>query len=38
MFLTEHVPLFAMLAATFGVSVYLENHFKWPNMLAFAVT
>jgi len=33
-FLTEHVPLFAMLAM--GLSAYLENHFKWPNLLAFA--
>jgi len=32
--LTEHVPLFAMLAM--GLSAYLENHFKWPNLLAFA--
>jgi hypothetical protein len=35
-FLTEHVPLFAMLAATIGLSVYLEKHFRWPHMLALA--
>jgi hypothetical protein len=35
-FLTEHVPLFEMLAATMGLSVYLEKNFKWPNMLALA--
>jgi hypothetical protein len=32
--LTEHVPLFVMSAAAIGLSVYLEKHFKWPNMLA----
>lgn len=35
-FLAQHVPLFATLAATMGVSAHLENHFEWPNMLAFA--
>jgi hypothetical protein len=34
--LNEHVPLFAMLAATISLSVYLEKYLKWPNMLARA--
>src|SRR5262249_3614248 len=32
-FLAEHVPWFAMLAAGIGVSVYLEGHSKWPHLL-----
>ena len=35
-FLTEHVPLFAVLAAAMGLFAYLENHFKLPNLVAFA--
>ena len=35
-FLSEYVPMFAIGAASIGLSVYLEELFKWPNMLAFA--
>jgi len=35
-FLSEHVPMFAMVAASLGLSVYLEDRAKWPYMLAFA--
>jgi hypothetical protein len=37
-FLTEHVPEFAMMTACIGLSIYLEDHFKWPTLLAFATT
>jgi hypothetical protein len=37
-FLTEHVPEFAMMVACIGLSIYLEDHFKWPTLLAFATT
>jgi hypothetical protein len=35
-FLIEYVPMFAIGAACIGLSVYLEERFKWPNMIAFA--
>jgi hypothetical protein len=37
-FLTEHVPEFAMVAACIGLSIYLEDHCKWPWLLAYATT
>jgi hypothetical protein len=37
-FLTEHVPCLAIMAAGMGLSIYLEDHFKWPGLLAFATT
>jgi hypothetical protein len=37
-FLSEHVPEFAMVAACIGLSIYLENHWKCPWLLAYATT
>jgi hypothetical protein len=37
-FLAEHVPWFAMTIAGIGLSIYLEDHFKWPTLLAIATT
>jgi hypothetical protein len=38
MFLSEHVPWLAMMAACSALSVYLEDHLAWPWLLAFATT
>jgi hypothetical protein len=37
-FLSEHVPEFAMVAACIGLSIYLEDHWKCPWLLAYATT
>jgi hypothetical protein len=37
-FLAEHVPWFAMTIAGIGLWIYLEDHFKWPALLAYATT
>ncbi|HET6463654.1 MAG TPA: hypothetical protein VFH33_07625 [Candidatus Krumholzibacteria bacterium] len=36
-FLSQHVPWLAMLAATLALNAYLESRLKWPTLLAFAV-
>jgi hypothetical protein len=37
-FLTEHVPELAIIAACVGLPIYLEDRLKWPTLLAFATT
>jgi len=37
-FLTEHVLWFAMSVAGIGLFISLEDHFKWPALLAYATT
>jgi hypothetical protein len=37
-FMTEYVPWFAMTTAGIGLSIYLEDHFKWPTLLVFGTT
>jgi hypothetical protein len=37
-FLIEHVPEFAIMAACIGLSAYLEDRLKWPTLLALAAT
>jgi hypothetical protein len=36
--LTEHVLWFAMSVAGIGLFISLEDHFKWPALLAYATT
>ena len=35
-FLIEHMPEFAIMAACIGLSAYLEDRLKWPTLLALA--
>jgi len=36
LFLSQGVPWLAMMAASIGLIMYLENRLKWPSLVAFA--